>query len=188
MDSKQPQPQPQPQQQLQQLQQGSRAMLRLTRVIGAMGQPQTAAAAAASMHATSSSSSSSSLAHITQAKPDAIFGVKAKYKADTDADKINLSVGAYRTDAGKPLVLRCVRKAEQILANDTSLVHEYLPITGDVAFRQIAQKLVFGVNDARIATVQSLSGTGSLRLVAEFIKLFMPKATVYVSNPTWYML
>ena len=33
--------------------------------------------------------------------------------------------------------------------------------------------------------VQSLSGTGSLRVGAEFISKFLPGTTVYLSNPTW---
>ena len=33
--------------------------------------------------------------------------------------------------------------------------------------------------------VQSLSGTGSLRVGAEFISKFLPGITVYLSNPTW---
>ena len=37
----------------------------------------------------------------------------------------------------------------------------------------------------RIACVQSLSGTGSLRVGADFIAKFMPGAKVYLSNPTW---
>lgn len=42
--------------------------------------------------------------------PDAILGITEAYKADTDPNKINLGVGAYRDDAGKPLVLSCVRQ------------------------------------------------------------------------------
>jgi aspartate aminotransferase len=37
----------------------------------------------------------------------------------------------------------------------------------------------------QVATVQSLSGTGSLRLGAAFLARFYPGATVYLSNPTW---
>ena len=37
----------------------------------------------------------------------------------------------------------------------------------------------------RVAVLQSLSGTGSLRLGAAFIAKFLPGTTVYVSNPTW---
>jgi hypothetical protein len=37
-------------------------------------------------------------------------------------------IGAYRDEAGKPLVLRCVRDAEKKIANDETLNKEYLPI------------------------------------------------------------
>ena len=42
--------------------------------------------------------------------PDAILGITEAYKADTDPRKINLGVGAYRDDSGKPVVLSCVRQ------------------------------------------------------------------------------
>lgn len=40
--------------------------------------------------------------------------------------------------------------------------------------------------EGRVATLQALSGTGSLRVGAAFIARFLPKGTaVYLSNPTW---
>ena len=36
-----------------------------------------------------------------------------------------------------------------------------------------------------MTTLQSLSGTGSLRIGAAFLSKFMPGRTVYLSNPTW---
>lgn len=39
--------------------------------------------------------------------------------------------------------------------------------------------------EGRVATLQSLSGTGSLRVAAEFISKFLPGTTAYLSNPTW---
>lgn len=53
------------------------------------------------------------------------------------------------------------------------------------------QELVFGVdcpaiNEGRIASVQSLSGTGAVRLAAEFLRTQVPQCReAYVSNPTW---
>lgn len=43
------------------------------------------------------------------------------------------------------------------------------------------------VAEGRVVSCQALSGTGSLRVVGEFIKKHMPTAahTVYVSEPTW---
>lgn len=37
----------------------------------------------------------------------------------------------------------------------------------------------------RVAVIQSLSGTGSLRVGSAFIARFLKGATVYLSNPTW---
>lgn len=68
---------------------------------------------------------------------------------------------------------------------------EYLPIEGLDAFRRATVKLLLGeghpaVRDGRVATLQALSGTGSLRVGAAFIARFLPKGTaVYLSNPTW---
>lgn len=42
--------------------------------------------------------------------PDAILGVTEAFKKDTDPRKMNLGVGAYRDDNGKPFVLSCVQK------------------------------------------------------------------------------
>ena len=42
--------------------------------------------------------------------PDAILGVTEAFKRDTNPDKINLGVGAYRDANGKPYVLPVVRK------------------------------------------------------------------------------
>lgn len=40
--------------------------------------------------------------------PDAILGVTEAFKRDTNPKKINLGVGAYRDDNGKPYVLPTV--------------------------------------------------------------------------------
>ena len=44
--------------------------------------------------------------------PDAILGVSDAFKKDTDSRKMNLGVGAYRDDNGKPFVLSSVRKVQ----------------------------------------------------------------------------
>lgn len=42
--------------------------------------------------------------------PDAILGITEAFKADKSPSKVNLGVGAYRDDQGKPYVLECVKK------------------------------------------------------------------------------
>ena len=65
--------------------------------------------------------------HVKQAPPDTILGVAAAFNAEKRKDKVNLSVGAYRDENGKPLILKCVRKAEATLLKKHP-GHEYLPV------------------------------------------------------------
>ncbi|KAH7655768.1 Aspartate aminotransferase protein [Dioscorea alata] len=44
--------------------------------------------------------------------------VTVAFNKDPCSMKVNLGVGAYRTEQGKPLVLNVVRRAEQMLVND----------------------------------------------------------------------
>ena len=44
--------------------------------------------------------------------PDAILGITEAYKKDSNPKKINLGVGAYRDDNGKPYVLPTVKKVD----------------------------------------------------------------------------
>ena len=129
----------------------------------------------------------SHLNHITRAPADAIFKTKADYKADTNPNKMNLGIGAYRTNEGKPYPLNVVKKAEQLILNDKSLNKEYLPITGDKEFARLAAKLVLGnsINLDKVASIQSISGTGALRLGAEFCAKYLSGRTAYFSGPTW---
>lgn len=77
--------------------------------------------------------------------PDAILGVTEAYKRDTNPKKINLGVGAYRDDNGKPFLLPSVIAAEQQLTAQ-NLDHEYASIAGIDEFVQLAAKLAFGEN------------------------------------------
>ena len=65
---------------------------------------------------------------VEMAPPDPILGVAVEYNKDPSPKKVNLGIGAYRDDNGKPLVLKCVRDAEKKIANDESMNKEYLPI------------------------------------------------------------
>ncbi|KAJ6519882.1 glutamic oxaloacetic transaminase AAT1 [Mycena sanguinolenta] len=122
--------------------------------------------------------------------PDPILGVTEAFKADKDARKINLGVGAYRDGQGKPYVLDCVKKAESIL-EAAQLDKEYLPITGFADFTKNAVKLAYGTDSAplnagSISATQSISGTGALRIGAAFLARHYPHAkVVYLPNPSW---
>ncbi|CAN1215114.1 Aspartate aminotransferase, cytoplasmic [Linum perenne] len=127
---------------------------------------------------------------VIRAPEDPILGVTVAYNKDTTPNKLNLGVGAYRTEEGKPLVLNVVRRAEQILVNDHSGIKEYLPITGLADFNKLSAKLILGadspaIKDNRVTTVQCLSGTGSLRVGGEFLARHYHEHTIYIPTPTW---
>ncbi|XP_020311604.1 aspartate aminotransferase, mitochondrial [Oncorhynchus kisutch] len=122
--------------------------------------------------------------------PDPILGVSEAYKRDTNPKKINLGVGAYRDDQGKPYVLSCVRKAEAQIAAK-KLDKEYLAIGGLGDFTKACAKLALGddnevIKSGRNITVQTISGTGSLRIGANFLSRFHTEARdVYLPKPSW---
>ncbi|PRQ27485.1 putative aspartate transaminase [Rosa chinensis] len=129
-------------------------------------------------------------AHVVQGPEDPILGVTVAYNKDQSPNKVNLGVGAYRTEEGKPLVLNVVRKAEQKLVNDMSRVKEYLPIVGLAEFNKLSARLILGadsppVQENRVTTVQCLSGTGSLRVGGEFLARHYQERTIYIPTPTW---
>jgi len=126
---------------------------------------------------------------VQPAPPDAIFLTKKMFLADKDSRKVNLGIGAYRTDEGKPMVLKCVKKAEQMIL-DQNLNKEYLGQGGYDDFCKVGRELVLGkgnpaLTSGKFVSVQSLSGTGALRLTMDFLKKYAPGSALYYPNPTW---
>lgn len=120
---------------------------------------------------------------------DPILGLTEAYAADPNPDKVNLGVGVYQDADGKLPLLECVRQAEQRMAVDPK-PRGYLPIDGLPAYITAVQQLVFGPSSAalaegRVVTVQSIGGTGALKLGADFLRRLDPDATVLISDPSW---
>ncbi|KAL6043091.1 aspartate transaminase aat1 [Balamuthia mandrillaris] len=154
----------------------------------------TSARRAFSRSARSLSASSSSLwAHLESAPLDGNHATAAAYDADPSPLKVNLGRGVYKDDKGKSWVLPCVQQAEKKIV-EQKLGHEYLPFKGWDVFTKHTAEFAFGKDSSllkqkRVATVQSISGTGALRVGAEFLARFLPptetKRDVYVSAPTY---
>jgi aspartate/tyrosine/aromatic aminotransferase len=128
-------------------------------------------------------------AHVQMAPADPILSLTTGFKNDKDPKKVNLGVGAYRDNNGKPYVFPIVKKCELEIVNDPTLDKEYAPIEGVADFIKGSQQVVFGwdapiLGEGRVATAQALSGTGSLKILADFLAKFR-KAPIYMSKPTW---
>ncbi|KAJ1564505.1 Aspartate aminotransferase, mitochondrial [Nowakowskiella sp. JEL0078] len=126
------------------------------------------------------------------AKPDAILGVTDAWKSDKNPLKMNLGVGvgaifpsnssqlilklsmkAWRTNDGEPYILKSVSRAEKIIS-DRNLDKEYSGILGLPEYLKCASELSYGKNSEalrsnRVALVQSISGTGALRIGGTFL-------------------
>ena len=133
--------------------------------------------------------SPSLLAGVQMAPRDPILGLTEAYNADKSPKKVNLGVGVYTDDNGKVPLLECVRRAERQLVEQPA-ARNYLPIDGLAAYDRAVQSLVFGANcpalkQGRIITVQSLGGTGGLRVGADFLRRTAPNAELWISDPSW---
>ncbi|EER39307.1 aspartate aminotransferase [Histoplasma capsulatum H143] len=132
---------------------------------------------------------------------DEVFGLMAQFVADTSPQKVSLGAGVYRDNEAKSWRLNIVRKVEKQLCEDPTFDHEYLPIEGYQPFVDAARDLVFGnscpIAKGRIASLQTVSGTGANHLGARFLKEHLPRlispssssATptrkIWLSDPTW---
>ncbi|XP_011152687.1 aspartate aminotransferase, mitochondrial [Harpegnathos saltator] len=135
-------------------------------------------------------SASSWWSQVEMGPPDAILGVTEAYKRDQNPKKINLGAGAYRDDNGKPFVLPSVRKAEEKI-KIKQMDKEYSTIAGNAEFCQHSINLALGdgnevITNGLNATVQGISGTGSLFVGAQFLSHYFPgNKDIYLPIPSW---
>ncbi|MFC0154234.1 aromatic amino acid transaminase [Xanthomonas dyei] len=128
-------------------------------------------------------------ANVEQVPGDPILGLTEAYNADSRPNKVNLGVGIYYDENGRIPLLRAVHKIEQQLAQDAK-PRGYLPIDGLAAYDKATQELLFGAESAlvasgRVATSQTVGGSGALRVGADLLKKLLPTSTIAISNPSW---
>ncbi|MGF6852559.1 aromatic amino acid transaminase [Paraburkholderia sp. CI3] len=127
--------------------------------------------------------------HIPAYPGDPILSLNEDFQLDPRPNKVNLSIGIYFDDAGKLPVIDAVRRAETALL-DAIGPRSYLPMAGLPLYRDTAQALVFGARSAaraegRIATLQTLGGSGALKVGADFLKRYFPGSQMWISDPSW---
>lgn len=118
---------------------------------------------------------------------DPILSLNDSFKTDPRSEKVNLSIGVYTDEKGRIPVLGSVKAAYERLGFSE---RPYLPMEGHPGYREGVQKLIFGdkhpAREAkRIATIQTLGGTGAIGIAADFLAKHTPGRTVLVSDPTW---
>ncbi|CAM3755367.1 amino acid aminotransferase [Xenorhabdus thuongxuanensis] len=121
---------------------------------------------------------------------DPILSLMEKFKNDLRAEKINLSIGLYYDEQGVTPKLQVVATAEEQMKALSQSASLYLPMEGLLAYRTAVQELLFGkdhplLNQQRIATIQTLGGSGALKVGADFLHRYFPDSEVWCSDPTW---
>jgi len=123
--------------------------------------------------------------HIGRSPADPIMSLMDAYLQDGNSQKVNLGIGLYYDRQGRIPLMQAVEAAEQRLLERRS-PHGYPPIEGSALFAQQVQALLFGeAPTASIATVQTVGGSGALKLAADFIHHFLSRRDIWVSDPTW---
>lgn len=121
---------------------------------------------------------------------DPILSLMERFKEDPRSDKVNLSIGLYYNEEGIIPQLQAVAEAEARLNAQPHGASLYLPMEGMNAYRQAIAPLLFGaghpvLEQKRVATIQTLGGSGALKVGADFLKRYFPESGVWVSDPTW---
>ncbi|MFM2347220.1 MAG: hypothetical protein RL654_1973 [Pseudomonadota bacterium] len=127
--------------------------------------------------------------HVDAYAGDPILTLNENFQKDPRPGRINLSIGIYFDDAGRLPVMQAVREAETALLQSIG-PRSYLPMTGLAAYRTQIQHLLFGadheaVTSGRTVTIQSLGGSGALKVGADFLRKYFPDSQVWISDPTW---
>ncbi|MEZ6877002.1 aromatic amino acid transaminase [Enterobacter sp. KBR-315C3_2022] len=121
---------------------------------------------------------------------DPILSLMERFKEDPRSDKVNLSIGLYYNEDGIIPQLNAVAQAEARLNAQPHGASLYLPMEGLNTYRSTIAPLLFGADHAvlaqkRVATIQTLGGSGALKVGADFLKKYFPDSGVWVSDPTW---
>lgn len=121
---------------------------------------------------------------------DPILSLMERFKEDPRSDKVNLSIGLYYDEESTIPRLQAVAEAEARLNAQPHGASLYLPMEGLNSYRQAIAPLLFGaghtvLEQQRVATIQTLGGSGALKVGADFLKRYFPHSGVWVSDPTW---
>ena len=128
--------------------------------------------------------------HVDTYAGDPILSLMEEFGKDQRSHKVNLSIGLYYNEDNIVPQLNAVKAAYKNIAASNDQVKLYLPMDGLKSYNQATQALVLGQQsqarrDGRAVTIQTLGGSGALKVGADFLKKYFPESDVWVSQPTW---
>ena len=128
--------------------------------------------------------------HVDPYAGDPILSLMEEFGKDERTEKVNLSIGLYYNEESIVPQLEAVKKAYKNIEPTTEKVKLYLPMDGLKSYNDATQALVLGKDsqarkDGRAVTIQTLGGSGALKVGGDFIKKYFPESDIWVSQPTW---
>lgn len=128
--------------------------------------------------------------HVDAYAGDPILSLMEDFVKDERTQKVNLSIGLYYNESNIVPQLKSVQAAYKNIEAGNDKVKLYLPMDGLKPYNQATQALVLGEGsparcDGRAVTIQTLGGSGALKVGADFLKKYFPESDVWVSQPTW---
>ena len=128
--------------------------------------------------------------HVDTYAGDPILSLMEEFGKDERTEKVNLSIGLYYNEDNIVPQLNAIKAAYKNIEPSNNKVKLYLPMDGLKSYNEATQTLVLGKNsqarlDGRAVTIQTLGGSGALKVGADFLKKYFPESDVWVSQPTW---
>ena len=128
--------------------------------------------------------------HVDTYTGDPILSLMEEFGKDERQQKVNLSIGLYYNEDSIVPQLNAVKTAYKKIEATNDKVKLYLPMDGLKSYNQATQALILGQNSSarhagRAVTIQTLGGSGALKVGADFLKKYFPESDIWVSQPTW---
>lgn len=123
--------------------------------------------------------------HLEFQPADEFNDIRKKLNADTSPERIDVSAGVYRDSVGQPYTLPAVTAAKQKIID---LDHDYNLCTGIPDFIASASKIAVGetaLAEKRVASCQTVGGTGACHLGAAFLVQKCQYTNFYLGTPYW---
>ena len=128
--------------------------------------------------------------HVDTYAGDPILSLMEEFGKDERTQKVNLSIGLYYNEDNIVPQLNAIKAAYKNIEPSNNKVKLYLPMDGLKSYNTATQALVLGEHsqarlEGRAVTIQTLGGSGALKVGADFLKKYFPESDVWVSQPTW---
>ncbi len=120
---------------------------------------------------------------------DQILSLMLAFRSDPRDQKVDLVVGVYKDANGDVPVMKAVKAAEKVLLEEED-TKTYVGMAGDAEYRAFVPPMLLGseakvIKEGRITSLQTVGGSGALKVGCDLLHGMNPDQLVWVSTPTW---